>query len=211
MKIEINENNLIQLEEVFNGIKLKTNDDEYIDIVMRDSGFELNYMGMKFDLKNKDIIMKGDNYFTGEYKMFGVFDNHNILYSVYVNNLRAASDEVNRLNQMILLDDEYKKPFYIDYVTKNNLVDYKSDNNLEKNDFKNYSKNKLYEFIVKLLAKSMHYGNWKWETPNEKVMEMLMREVGLYPIDDEDEMIKKTEVNISLYQKATDYFNIKNK
>ena len=34
------------------------------------------------------------------------------------------------------------------------------------------------ETIVKLLSKSMFYEYWKWETPNQRVIEMLMREVG---------------------------------
>jgi hypothetical protein len=58
------------------------------------------------------------------------------------------------------------------------------------------------ETIVKLLAKSMFYGEWKWETPNERVITMLMQEVGMYPFKDEDEMISKTPVSEDLYQKA---------
>jgi hypothetical protein len=58
------------------------------------------------------------------------------------------------------------------------------------------------ETIVKLFAKSMFYGEWKWETPNERVITMLMQEVGMYPFKDEDEMISKTPVSEDLYQKA---------
>jgi hypothetical protein len=58
------------------------------------------------------------------------------------------------------------------------------------------------ETIVKLFAKSMFYGKWKWETPNERVITMLMQEVGMYPFKDEDEMISKTLVSEDLYQKA---------
>jgi hypothetical protein len=58
------------------------------------------------------------------------------------------------------------------------------------------------ETIVKLFAKSMFYGKWKWETPNERVITMLMQEVGMYPFKDEDEMISKTLVSEELYQKA---------
>jgi hypothetical protein len=58
------------------------------------------------------------------------------------------------------------------------------------------------ETIVKLFAKSMFYGKWKWETPNERVITMLMQEVGMYPFKDEDEMISKTPVSEDLYQKA---------
>ena len=58
------------------------------------------------------------------------------------------------------------------------------------------------ETIVKLFAKSMFYGNWKWETPNERVIEMLMREVDLYPFPNEDAMIFSTKVDEELYKKA---------
>jgi hypothetical protein len=58
------------------------------------------------------------------------------------------------------------------------------------------------ETIVNLFAKSMFYGKWKWETPNERVITMLMQEVGMYPFKDEDEMISKTPVSEDLYQKA---------
>jgi hypothetical protein len=58
--------------------------------------------------------------------------------------------------------------------------------------------------IVKLLAKCMFYGEWKWETTNERVMELLMRELGYYPIENEDEMIAKTIIPDELYQRARD-------
>jgi hypothetical protein len=58
------------------------------------------------------------------------------------------------------------------------------------------------ETIVKLFAKIMFYGEWKWETPNERVITMLMQEVGMYPFKDEDEMISKTLVSKDLYQKV---------
>lgn len=58
------------------------------------------------------------------------------------------------------------------------------------------------EAIVKLFAKDMHYGDWKWETPNERVIEMLMREVDLYPFWNEDEMILQTKVDDELYERA---------
>lgn len=58
------------------------------------------------------------------------------------------------------------------------------------------------ETIVKLFAKTMFYGDWKWETPNERVIEMLMREVGYYPFKDEDEMIHHTSVDENLYKES---------
>ena len=48
----------------------------------------------------------------------------------------------------------------------------------------------------------MFYGSWEWETPNERVITMLMQEVGMYPFKNEDDMILKTPVSEELYQKA---------
>ena len=45
MKLTTNEQGVIQLEEVFSGIILKTKDGEEMTICMRDSGFEFNYQG----------------------------------------------------------------------------------------------------------------------------------------------------------------------
>lgn len=58
------------------------------------------------------------------------------------------------------------------------------------------------EAIVKLFAKTMFYGDWKWETPNERVITMLMQEVDLYPFPNEDSMIFSTKVDENLYLKA---------
>jgi len=58
------------------------------------------------------------------------------------------------------------------------------------------------EAIVKLFAKCMFYGNWKWETPNERVIEMLMKEIDLYPFPSEDAMIFSTKVDEELYKRA---------
>jgi hypothetical protein len=43
MKITVNQNKEIQLEEVYNSIVLKTKNGEEIAICMRDSGFEFRY------------------------------------------------------------------------------------------------------------------------------------------------------------------------
>lgn len=45
MKVTTTEKGVIQLEEVFNGIILKTPAGEEMSIYMRDSGFEFNYQG----------------------------------------------------------------------------------------------------------------------------------------------------------------------
>ena len=45
MKITVNEENTIQLEEVFNPVVLKTSEGEEMAIYMRDMGFEFKYQG----------------------------------------------------------------------------------------------------------------------------------------------------------------------
>jgi len=61
---------------------------------------------------------------------------------------------------------------------------------------------KIYETIVKLFAKIMYYGDWKWDTPNERVITMLMQEVGMLGFKNEDEMIAKTKIDENLYKEA---------
>ena len=61
MKIEVNQNNLIQLEQVYVPIKLVTNDKEEMTIVMRDSGFEFKYQGDWYSAKNGQVeLLKKD-------------------------------------------------------------------------------------------------------------------------------------------------------
>lgn len=55
MKLEVLENGVIQFENVFNPIILKTKDNEKLSIFMRDSGFEFNYQGKDYYAKNGEI------------------------------------------------------------------------------------------------------------------------------------------------------------
>lgn len=57
MKIEVDENNEILLTEVYTGVGLKTNDNEYLGICMRDTGFEFNYNGIWYEAK-KGVVKK---------------------------------------------------------------------------------------------------------------------------------------------------------
>jgi hypothetical protein len=70
-------------------------------------------------------------------------------------------------------------------------------------------KDKL-ETLAKCLAKSWFYGEWEWENPNERVMQMLMQDLGLYPFKDEDEMIQQTRVDEDLYKEAVDKVALRN-
>jgi hypothetical protein len=61
MKVTINEFAIIQIEEVYNPIVLKTNDGEEMVITMRDSGFEFTYEGKKYHAKNGSLIPDIEN------------------------------------------------------------------------------------------------------------------------------------------------------
>lgn len=55
MKLSVNERGTIELKEVFNPIKLITNENEELIISMRDSGFEINYQGLNYSLKENEV------------------------------------------------------------------------------------------------------------------------------------------------------------
>ena len=73
----------------------------------------------------------------------------------------------------------------------------------EEKPFIDNRKEKL-ETLARLLAKSWYYGDWDWENPNERVMQMIMQDLGLYPFKSEDEMIQQTRVDDDLYKEAVD-------
>lgn len=58
------------------------------------------------------------------------------------------------------------------------------------------------ETLARVLAKTWFYGDWKWETPNERVMQFIMVQLGLYPFFNEDDMISKTQVSEDYYKLA---------
>jgi hypothetical protein len=58
------------------------------------------------------------------------------------------------------------------------------------------------ETIVKLFAKGMFYKNWEWKSPNDRVISMLMQDIGMYPISNKEELVSKTHVDDYLYQEA---------
>lgn len=60
MKIEVNEHGTIVLKEVFNPIKLVTDDNEFLIITMRDSGFEICYQNDFYNLKEGKVSRYGD-------------------------------------------------------------------------------------------------------------------------------------------------------
>ena len=51
MKIEVNLTGVIVVREVYNIIQLRTQDDEFINICMRDSGFEFTYGNHNYEAK----------------------------------------------------------------------------------------------------------------------------------------------------------------
>ena len=56
MKISVDENRNILLEEVYNPVVLKTQDGEKLSICMRDSGFEFAYEGLSYSAQRGRII-----------------------------------------------------------------------------------------------------------------------------------------------------------
>lgn len=55
MKVTVNQENTIQLEQVYNPITLVTDDQEKITICMRDSGFEFFYGGVQYSAQKGEI------------------------------------------------------------------------------------------------------------------------------------------------------------
>lgn len=83
-------------------------------------------------------------------------------------------------------------------VESNEMIDHIGD----ANKMVDNRKDKL-ETLAKLLAKIWFYCDWKWESPNERVMQMLMQDLGLYPFKNEDEMIQQTQVDDVIYKEAS--------
>jgi hypothetical protein len=55
MKISVNQDDLLQLEQVYLPIKLVSDDKEEMTIVMRDSGFEFKYQGTWYSAKDGEV------------------------------------------------------------------------------------------------------------------------------------------------------------
>ena len=55
MKISVDDNNSLLLEEVYNGITLKSSSGEKFSICMRDTGFEFNYNGKWYCAKEGQV------------------------------------------------------------------------------------------------------------------------------------------------------------
>jgi len=60
------------------------------------------------------------------------------------------------------------------------------------------------DVLAKLLGKVWFYEDWEWQTPNERVMQMIMQELGYYPFKSEDEMIQRTRIDEDLYKQSVD-------
>lgn len=55
MTVRVNEDGDLQLENVYSGIVLVTEDKERFGICMRDTGFEFNYGGVWYEAKGGEI------------------------------------------------------------------------------------------------------------------------------------------------------------
>lgn len=70
MKIEVNQDYSLQLEQVYLPITLVTDDKEEMTIVMRDSGFEFKYQGDWYSAKEGKVELRkkiNNNLFLGVY------------------------------------------------------------------------------------------------------------------------------------------------
>lgn len=68
MKIEVNQDYSLQLEQVYLPITLVTDDKEEMTIVMRDSGFEFKYQGDWYSAKEGKVELRkkiNNNLFLG--------------------------------------------------------------------------------------------------------------------------------------------------
>jgi hypothetical protein len=59
MKIDVNKDGNIRLQEVFSGVLLETSDGEFLGVCMRDSGFEVNYNGRWYSMKEGLVVEMG--------------------------------------------------------------------------------------------------------------------------------------------------------
>ena len=55
MKISVDEDGELVLEEVFSGVGLKTSGGDKFGICMRDTGFEFRYAGVWYEAKNGKV------------------------------------------------------------------------------------------------------------------------------------------------------------
>lgn len=61
MRIEINQYDELELKEVYNTLRLVTQDGEELVICMRDSGFEFIYEGVEYSAQKGEIKRIEDN------------------------------------------------------------------------------------------------------------------------------------------------------
>jgi hypothetical protein len=55
MELSVNERGTIELKEVYNPIKLISDEKEELIVCMRDSGFEIMYQGKNYSLKENEL------------------------------------------------------------------------------------------------------------------------------------------------------------
>jgi hypothetical protein len=52
MELTVNEQGVLQIEKLYNGVTLRTSDNEVLSICMRDSGFEFTYQGKYYSAQD---------------------------------------------------------------------------------------------------------------------------------------------------------------
>jgi hypothetical protein len=101
MKVTTNEQGVIQLEEVFNGITLKTPHDEVMGICMRDTGFEFSYQGKWYSAQQGVITpFKEDKIDTSTQDLINYMD----YLSEQINQLATSTNQ--RFDKLIKQKEE---------------------------------------------------------------------------------------------------------
>ena len=83
MKVNVNQDNVIELTEVYVGVRLKSNNNETLDICMRDSGFEFQYGGQWWSAKEGVVgMMKVAPPTTTDEDQVNDIDNIDVIYEI---------------------------------------------------------------------------------------------------------------------------------
>lgn len=108
-------------------------------------------------------------------------------------------DKLKWIEEQMLSYEDAKQEIAQELYRKTYVEPYQQSQQPKHNLFEKY--NRL-ENLAKILAKTWFYGEFKAETPNEMVMQMIMEDLGLYEFEREDDMIAATQVDDNLYKQA---------
>lgn len=119
-----------------------------------------------------------------------------IIYNDYAKVIRRPTKKEAMTPSEILMKHENANEYHFHEVDRKWIIE-------AMEEFAKTRSEKL-DILARLLAKSWFYGKWEWENPNERVMQMIMQELGYYPFKNEDKMIRETRVDEDLYKQAVE-------